>query len=416
MNDSNLDSAFGVIFEHASLGIIITDSEGTITSVNPFANKLFGYDVHELIGKKVEVLIPTASRKRHIGYRSAFVNRPHQRAMGDGANLSAVKKNGEQFFVEISLSYFKDQNDLKILSFINDVTKQKNYKDQLESQANMLERSVVERTKELSNALMALNHLNESLEEEITKRAEIESQVRLAFEKEKELNEMKSRFVSMASHEFRTPLAGILSSASLIQRYNEQDENPKISKHVNNIKNAVKSLTSILNDFLSLDKLEQGAIGAHPVQINLYKMIDDIEASLLSMTPDEYEVVYENNSEDRKLFQDPELIKNILLNLISNAVKYSESKDHIRISIDTDDSTLSLKVIDKGIGIPVKEQEKLFERFFRASNATNIQGTGLGLTIVKKYLEFIQGKLFFESQENQGSTFCVEVPLVMREE
>ncbi|MBD66018.1 MAG: PAS domain-containing sensor histidine kinase [Halobacteriovoraceae bacterium] len=399
-----------ILFKEANIGIIIADPSGGIVGINPFAESMFGYDAGELINKKIEVLLPAKLKTKHIQLRNNYMSQPTNRPMGEGRDLKAVKKNGAEFYVEVSLSFFKDDNELRVVSFINDITESKKNRDALKAYSVELERKVDDRTRDLSDALIELNHVNKDLEQQIIKRKEIEAQVRAAFEKEKELNDLKSRFVSMASHEFRTPLGGILSSTSLIKKYIDKGMIEKCDKHINTIKSSVNNLTSILNDFLSLDKLEQGLVGAEAhhfsAKVELEKIIGEIENTLA----DEITIDFQFQGEDKKVYQDPKILKNILLNLISNAVKYSDHSKKIVISSVFNDNLWSISVQDFGIGIPQVDQEKLFSRFHRASNVTHIQGTGLGLSIVKKYLDFISGKIEFSSVENEGTTFTITLP------
>jgi signal transduction histidine kinase len=241
------------------------------------------------------------------------------------------------------------------------------------------------------------------------KKAEIEIQV--ALEKEKELNELKSRFVSMASHEFRTPLSAILSSVALISRYNAPDDEEKRIKHVSRIKSSVSNLTDILNDLLSIGKLEEGAVQAQPAFFDIKNLSAEIVQEIQSVAKPGQKIHYEHSGEST-INSDKNLVRNIIVNLSSNAIKYSSENKPIYISTSVSPSSLSIKIKDEGIGIPEKDQKHLFGRFFRAGNVTNIQGTGLGLNIVKKYLEVLGGRINFTSEMNKGTTFNIEIPLI----
>jgi signal transduction histidine kinase len=260
-----------------------------------------------------------------------------------------------------------------------------------------LESKVEERTKELSNALIELNHTNE--------------QIRSMLEKEKDLNELKSRFVSMASHEFRTPLGGILTSVSLIGKYSNPEDAPKREKHILNIKKSVKNLTNILNDFLSLDKLDQGKVSSSPVQFNIIHFINEMAEELAETTDKNHVITVEHQSQSVSIYQDKEMIRNVVINLISNAIKYSPDHSTVIIRTYTSQSQFYLEIQDQGMGIPKEDQKHLFERFFRANNVTNLQGTGLGLNIVRRYVDLMGGEINFKSKESAGTTFIVSLPL-----
>ena len=244
------------------------------------------------------------------------------------------------------------------------------------------------------------------VERNITIQKEAEGEMIKALEKERELNELKSRFVSMASHEFRTPLGTILSSASLIGRYKETEQQDKRDKHINRIKTSISNLTNILNDFLSLEKLESGKISIHSDWFDLPRFCKSTIEDMQDVCKKGQVLHYEHEG-DSLVFLDELLIRNILFNLISNAIKYSSQEQGVSIRTKNTENTIELIVKDEGMGIPKKEQAHLFERFFRAANATNIQGTGLGLHIVKRYVSSLNGEIAFESEEGKGSTFSI---------
>lgn len=264
------------------------------------------------------------------------------------------------------------------------------------------------------NAVPLLNDNDEIdkilvVEKNITAQREMANKLEQNLIKEKDLNEMKSRFVSMASHEFRTPLTTINSSASLILKYNEKENYDKLDKHVARIKNAVRNLTSILNDFLSLEKLESGKITTTFQEQDLVKLIDEILDEMSGNLKSGQKLI-NNASSNYTYATDAQLFRNIVINLLSNAIKYSDENDIIEIDIDDQKDFCLISVKDHGIGIPQKDQERMFSRFFRAGNVINIEGTGLGLNIVERYLELLDGSLSFESKEGEGTTFFVKLP------
>ncbi len=248
------------------------------------------------------------------------------------------------------------------------------------------------------------------VEENITDQKKAEKEVRNALSKERELNEMKSRFVSMASHEFRTPLTTILSSTNLMARYAEGPQQEKMEKHFGRIRSNIKGLTDILNDFLSLEKLESGLMEAEFQSIDINKFIDDLVEETLTILKEGQFFDILGNSDIRKLETDPKILKNVMLNIISNASKYSATGEKITISLKEAGDNLHISVTDEGIGVPEAEQVRMFERFFRAKNAGNIQGTGLGLFIVNKYVTLLNGQVTMESKEGIGTTLNIILP------
>ena len=368
------EAGFKALFEFATIGILVVSSKGTIELANPCIEKLFDYNPDELIGKPVEVLIPDAFRKAHVQHRDGYFNKPKARSMGYGLNLFARKKDGYEFPVEISLGHYQLGNEKLAVAFITDITEKKRSHEELEAK-------VRERTLELTDSL----------------------------EREKEHNEMKSRFVSMASHEFRTPLSAILSSVSLIDSYKSAEDSEKRKKHVERIKSSVKNLTGILDNFLSLDKLEQGKIEMTDEQFDIVEFSGDIIEEVASMRKTGQQIRFEHSGE-REINRDKRVLRNVLLNVLSNAIKYSYENQDIHFLIDVKNKTVTIQIRDEGVGIPEAEQKNLFDKFFRAKNVTNIQGTGLGLNIVKKYVELLDGSIRFSSKSNEGTTFIIEFP------
>ncbi len=243
----------------------------------------------------------------------------------------------------------------------------------------------------------------------ITQQKRVEEEMRNALSKEKQLNELKSRFISMASHEFRTPLSAILSSVSLISRYQQTEDQPKRDKHIERIKSNVTNLTGILDDFLSLSKLEEGKVEASLVWFDLEGLVEEVMEEMAGVAKPGQSLKLHFEGE-REVLLDKRLTKNILINLLSNATKYSPAESPIQLRAEVLNRYIRLSVEDKGIGIPEEEQVHLFERFYRAHNATNIQGTGLGLNIVKKYVSLMEGSVEFQSVLGAGTTFVVTFP------
>ena len=246
------------------------------------------------------------------------------------------------------------------------------------------------------------------VEENITKQKNAERDIRESLKKEIELNNLKSRFVSMASHEFRTPLSTILSSTSLLEHYSSPEDEEKRNKHLQRIKSSVGNLTSILNDFLSLSKLEEGVVKSNPISFNLRELCEELQEEMQTIAKKGQQIKYQHSGETIEIILDLQMLKNVLHNLLSNAIKYTAEDKSIEFFTAISGNTLIIEVKDEGIGIPEEDQHLLFERFFRAKNVINIQGTGLGLNIVKKYVELMNGSISFTSNEGKGSTFTIQ--------
>jgi len=394
---------FKAIFQNASLGILVINKMGVITLANDFLIDQFGYNnADELIGKKVEILIPKRYHHEHTSDREHYMEHPTTRPMGMGRDLFGVTKDGKEIPLEISLSSYSSDDEVFSIAFISDISAR------IEVQNKLREQRI---------ALATMNKKMEALNEELEKKVEARTsklqetmekleaskdELSKALSKEKDLGEMKSAFVSMASHEFRTPLSTILSSASLLAKYKLTEDQPKRDKHVQRIKSSVLNLNNILNEFLSLGKIEDGKLSAHVSVFNINEFISQQINEMAEIFKPGQHVNYSHKGKS-DVTLDEVLFKNILINLLSNAVKFSEENQAIYISTEVKNNSLKFSIKDEGMGISKKDQEHLFELFYRASNAINIPGTGLGLHIVAKYAEMMDGKLEIKSELNEGT-------------
>lgn len=399
-----------LLFENATEGIILTNSKGQIVILNPAAQNMFGYTEAELSGKSIETLIPEKYRKEHVSQRKGFAQQPANRAMGQNRDLYGKKKDGTELPIEVSLSHYKQDDELFVIAFIVDITKRK------EIEANM-----VLQQKELEKISNEIRMLNAELEAKVEERTLIlkealqqleQSQTELsdALEKERQLGEIKSRFLSMASHEFKTPLSTVLSSASLLSKYKKEDEQDKREKHIEKIKNSVKHLNDLLEDFLSLGKLDEGKVTANCLEINIKDLIAETVDEMNGLTKENQVIRYEHQGNETAI-TDSKLLKNILINLMTNAIKFSASGTTIDVRSNCNSEKVTVSVTDRGIGISKEDQPHLFSSFFRGANATNIQGTGLGLHIVQRYLGLLGGDVEYESELNKGTTVTFTFPV-----
>lgn len=399
------------MFMDATEGIIVSDSKGKLILSNPKALQMFGYTEDELYTLTVEDLIPMRFKHQHVGYRDNYYKSPSPRNMGAGRDLSAINKHGHEFPVEISLSYVKTKIDMLVVAFIIDISERKKKDDELR-QANELLRQTSFQVSKLNQELeQKVQERTLELAEMIRKLTESKKEVDLALEKEKELNNLKSRFISTASHEFRTPLATIMSSVSLTGKYAESMDKEKMFKHIDRVKNSVNHLTDILNDFLSLDKLEEGVVVANPENIYLNALINELTDEMRGIAKAGQKFIYTGLQTNDQIYIDKRILKNIMLNLMSNAIKYSNENTLIEIKAKRDYDFLYIDIKDQGIGIPVKDQAHIFERFYRAHNSGNVQGTGLGLNIVRKYVEILNGEINFKSIPEKGTKFTLKFPI-----
>ena len=306
-------------------------------------------------------------------------------------DLKAMKAGASDYLVKGSISSQTLENSIRYsISHAEHIKEIKalNYE---------LEKRVEDRTLMLREAILEL----EKKKEEIS----------IALVKEKELNDLKSRFVSMASHEFRTPLSTVLSSVALISKYNTPETEEKRLKHINRVKSSVNHLTEILNDLLSLSKLEEGMLISHPVVFDVVDFSENIVQDMQALSKEGQIIIYQHIGDERIVNLDIKFLKNIFINLISNAIKFSPEGKEIILTTQINKSEIKITVKDSGIGIEKEDQKQLFQPFFRGQNAINIEGTGLGLSIVTKYIELMNGTIEFESEPEKGTTFIVKLPI-----
>lgn len=526
------------LFNHSSMGIIVVNQEGEIQAINPFALNLFGYSLEEVTGKSIEILIPGRFHHKHVHHRHAYTHHPKSRPMGVGMDLFAVRKDGTEFPVEVSLGNYKNNGQENVIAFVSDITIRKKAEEEINKLNDELEETVEQRTKALRETLLKLQVSSKKLEDtlsyqnalldnagamiiatdengiiklfnpeaslnlgynesevvdkkriiilhnkkeieirrrelqqkfgidikddfevlieksrrnihkeeqytyirkngtslpisltlttildnagmitgfmiiavDISQRKKAEEDLKIALEKANELSELKSNFVSMASHEFRTPLSTVLSSAYLIEKYSTSDEQPKREKHLHRIISSVNMLIDILNDFLSVGKIEEGKIQVKLSEFNIENFVALIVEEIKDNLKKKQEISYihEGNSE---VVLDPSLLKHIVMNLVSNASKFSPENTCIEMQTSINNNRFVLLVKDHGIGISKVDQQHLTERFFRGTNAGNIQGTGLGLHIVSKYAQLMNGSLSYQSELGKGTEFIITLIL-----
>jgi PAS domain S-box-containing protein len=404
--DQNNVQQFVALFNYATIGIVITNKDGVIINFNKYIQIQFGYTKSEVLGKTVEILLPQSIHSKHEAHRDNFNKNPQNRIMGAGRDLCARKKDGTEFPVEVSLSHYSLNSEEYVIAFVVDITgRKKNEKLFLEQQREVqritsevqtmnkeLEQKVQERTMMLKETLAQLEISKEELNE--------------ALAKEKELSELKSRFVTMASHEFRTPLSTIFTSLSLIGKYTTTEEQDKRTRHILRSKEAVNNMKNMLEDFLSLGKLEEGKIEVHISEFDITQFVENILSGVQNLKKRGQKFIYVHHGKF-EVSSDQALLKNIIINLISNAIKFSPENSAITFTSYVDVDKISVSVKDEGMGISEEDQQHLFERFFRGKNALNIEGTGLGLAIIAKYLQMLDGTINCKSELNSGTEFIV---------
>ncbi|WP_264520875.1 PAS domain-containing sensor histidine kinase [Flavobacterium sp. N1994] len=374
-------------------GIITTDDFGTVESINPTACVLFGYSEQEVLGNNIALLIPSLDWPSRDYFSSRYKTTVDSPFIEKARELKGRTKEGYQFPFKLGVSEVHYAGRKIYAGFIHDLSQQKADEERLKNYASHLEELVELRTKTLNDTIKALEKSKEK--------------VSATLEKEKTLSKLKNRFLSMASHEFRTPLSTAQLSASLIEKYAEPLENANITKHAGKIINAVTNLTTVLNDFLYIEQLEIGRVKTNITYFDLKKLGEEITEEMQLLAKGQQQIHFTHNGTQKLMHLDANLLKNSIINLITNAIKYSNDTSRIEFTTEINDTNCIITVKDEGIGIPQEDQNHLFEPFFRAHNTGNIPGTGLGLNIVARYIALMNGCISYSSIVNEGTQFTL---------
>lgn len=409
MLTKNLD-IFHILLSAVSEGVIIVDEHQKIVEANESVERIFGYERKELLKKPLNILIPPKYHAGHGAHFKSFINQNKKSQMGQGRDFFGIRKDGQIFPVEIGLNNFNIYDNNFVMALISDISIRKQRELEKQKSNERLEREVERRTTELKKAIVKQKKLIKKLDKENIKRKKAEAETKIALDKEKELNELKTKFLSLVSHEFKTPLSGILTSALLLRKYKTAEQQEKRDKHIQTITDEVHYLDTILNDFLSLDKLDKGKVNYNYNAFKISKVVNEVVYNANILLKDGQKINYPENIDDLSLYQDEKIVELALSNLVNNAIKYSFENTRIDLDVLQNEVMTIFKVKDNGIGIPLKDQKNIFKRYFRAENVLLTQGTGIGLNIIKDHLNNLNGKIYFESKENEGSIFTIELP------
>lgn len=353
--------AHEMFFELSPVGYLILDKDGIIEKANRQSEMLLGLTQKAMVGRRFsEFLADTPTEG------NSFLNQSSFSAEIQRLDCEVNRYNGSTFPALLSaINIFDDAGICKnILTVMLD----------------------------MSNSVGYQHDIKRSLD------------------KATQLNEMYSSFMAIAAHEFRTPLSAVLSSNSLVEKYSELGKADMMQKHLTRIRSSVKSMVDIIEDFLSLEKLESGNFEIIKTNFNLVSFCEDILEEVFPLMKSGQKVTCVNTGKP-EICSDQKALRHILLNLLTNACKYSDENSQVRLLTDVNAGRVIISVKDTGIGIPLMQQDKIFTRFFRAPNAVHIHGTGLGLYICKRYVELLGGTINFTSRANHGTTFVVKIPV-----
>jgi signal transduction histidine kinase len=319
--------------------------------------------------------------------------------------LEALRQGAQDFLVKGKIdSYVLIRAIRYAIERANTLTSLRHSEEQLQRLNEELERRVTEQTDELRQK-------NQFLQCEISERQRLEEELRHALVKEKELSDLKSRIISVVSHEYRTPLATILSSTELLEHYGHSWQEDKKQRHFLRIQSSVHHLTRLVNDVLMFSKAEAGKLEFNPVSLDLVEFCRELVDELQMTAGVKHNINFQCLGTHQKACLDERLLRQILTNLLSNALKYSPEGGKVQFELVFGENILTFRIQDEGIGIPLEDQPHLFDAFYRSSNVGTISGTGLGLAIVKRGVDIHNGQITVESEQGVGTTFTVILPL-----
>jgi PAS domain S-box-containing protein len=364
---------FSQIFNESLNEIYVFDAKTLkFLNVNYGAQKNLGYSLEELKQMTPLDIKPNFTEKEFRNSIEVLYKENVNKLEYESVHK---RKDGTIYPIEIHLQLSNISYNDVFVAIVLDISERKDY-------TQKLEQTVAQRTEEL----------------------------RLALISEKEHNELKTKFLSLVSHEFKTPLSGILISATIMGKYKLENEQKRRDKHINAIIDKVYYLNNILNDFLSIEKMESGKLNYTPNAFKLSKVVNEVVYNANILLKEGQKINYPDNIDEFSLYHDEKAIELILSNLVHNAVKYSPENTSINIHITQNKKDTIIIIKDEGIGIPINDQKNIFQRYFRAENVLLTQGTGIGLNIVKSHLENLGGTISFISEEHVGSEFTVTIP------
>ncbi len=364
------EEKFRTMLEAASEGVLLLDERGMVRMVNLYIETLFGYDRSQMLGKPALFLIPDHMRPRFAVYQKIFIRRPMFTRIPESEGIVGQRKNGSFVPLEVTLTPVTIAGKAMVMCLVIDLTQRK------------------------------------QLEEERLYAKSLE----VKLEKERELIDLKERFISIVSHEFRTPLAVIMSSVGILRRYYDILTPDNAAVKLDGIAAQVRRMVQLLEDVLTISRGNAERIQFRPESLNLDEFCASVAETIRQADSDQHPITVEGLDHVSTLYADRRLLEHILLNLMTNATKYSPVGAPVTLHVARVHKAITFTVHDLGIGIPPDDQAHLFEPFHRAQNVSGLEGTGLGLAIVKQSVEEHGGTITFESILNQGSSFTVTLP------
>jgi PAS domain S-box-containing protein len=375
------------LFELAPDGYLVTDVNGNIQQANRAAAKMFNLEPRFIVGKPLSIFIV---REEHLSFYSQLtqLSRKQERQEWE---VRLQPRNGTPFDAALTVAPVRDRTERcgKVVTL------------------RWLLRDISDR----KQVEFALKRVNEQLNQEIAERQKAEAVALQALEAEKALNELKSRFIGMISHEYRTPLTTILSSAELLERYSDRWTQEKKTQHLKRIQSQVTHLTQLVNDILFINQVEAQEVEVQPTFLDLPAFCQELVEDLKLTAKAQHKIMFESHGDCTQAYLDQKILRQILSNLLSNAIKYSPQGGTVRFECICLQNPVTFRIQDEGIGIPGEDLPQLMQSFYRATNVGAISGTGLGLAIVKKCVDLHGGQITVDSKIGVGTTFQVTLPL-----
>ena len=383
------------VFEKNFTAIIISNIDGKILDCNDAFAKLIG--------------LPDVESAKRINIKTLYENPDYRKRIeellkkeGEIRNYEFRLKNmiGETKFIigNAAVDYNENGEIETIRKYLFDYTEKELAQQKLEDYKNHLELIIQERT--------------EQLRRELEKQKIAEEKIQKAFQKEKELNELKTSFISTASHEFRTPFTSIRLYTDLISMLSKDSSGNEMNNYIEHIQSAVKNMTTLINDVLTLSRTDTGKLTFIPSEMDLFKFAENILSEVKDLCSPKHRLIFNYKTTRKMFFMDEKLLRNIFLNLLSNAVKYSPNGGNISLEISIENDFILFSFFDEGLGIAGNELVKIFEPFYRISNSHAIEGTGLGLAIVKRSVELHGGTIQVNSELKKGTKFFIQFPII----
>jgi PAS domain S-box-containing protein len=384
----DVEKRYRKLLEAAPDAILEVDRRGLIVLVNVQAERLFGYTRAELLGNRIEFLIPDRFRSRHPGHRDTFYEHPVMRPMGTGLELYARRADGSEFAVDVTLSPYDSDGAGRVICVVRDVAERKHAEEQIQ----ILNQHLEQRTAEVIATNKELELRNREVER---------------------VNRLKDEFLASMSHELRTPLNSIIGFSDLLAEQGAANFNPKQKRFLGHIQQGSRHLLELINDILDLSKIEAGHLELKYEDFELSQAVAEVVATVRPIATAKSIQFDSVVASDLFLYADRLRFKQVLYNLLSNALKFTPAGGQVSIEGSQEQRSIRFRVADTGIGIPTGEQEAIFESFHQVGTTTKgvREGTGLGLAITKRLVEQHGGSIWVESELGKGSRFFFTLPL-----